>query len=183
MEQENKPIENKPIDEMSCEELSQFKTWLFKENVRVRNEMKELTEYREKLLLERSQFRDEADMLSRKIIKEKQRLKEDKLFFDKKMDILVNGFKRLEADSALFEKEKKHFEEEKKYYEKSNAGAQETVSILFKGINGPLTLKKRYRELLKIFHPDNLSGDMDIVLLINKEYERLKSEFEKKKQQ
>ena len=50
----------------------------------------------------------------------------------------------------------------------------DSVNILFRGINGPLTLKKRYRELLKIFHPDNLSGDMDMVQLINKEYEKLK---------
>ena len=174
--------DNKPIDDMSEEELNKLKVWLFKENVRVQNEMKELTEFREKLLKERSQFRDEIDMLSHKIVSEKKRLKEDKMFFDKKMDILVNGFKRLEADTAMFEKEKKRFEAEKKYYKKEVAAMNsEHANILFRGINGPLTLKKRYRELLKIFHPDNLSGDMDMVQMINKEYERLKKEYEKQK--
>ena len=178
MEQDN----NKPIEEMSAEELNKMKIWLFKENVRVQNEKKELDEYREKLLQERSQFRDEIDMLSHKIVSEKKRLKEDKMFFDKKMEILVNGFKRLEADTAMFEKEKKRFESEKKYYMKEkNAMNADSVNILFRGINGPLTLKKRYRELLKIFHPDNLSGDMDMVQLLNKEYEKLKKEFENKK--
>ena len=146
------------------------------------NEKKELDEYREKLLKERTQFRDEIDMLSHKIVSEKKRLKEDKMFFDKKMDILVNGFKRLEADQAMFEKEKKRFESEKKYYMKEKAAMNaDSINVLFRGINGPLTLKKRYRELLKIFHPDNLSGDMDMVQLINKEYERLKKEFDNKK--
>lgn len=174
--------DNKPIEEMSVEELNKMKIWLFKENVRVQNEMKELNEYREKLLKERSQFRDEIDMLSHKIVSEKKRLKEDKMFFDKKMEILVNGFKRLEADTEMFEKEKKRFEAEKKYHKKEMAAMNsDSVNILFRGINGPLTLKKRYRELLKIFHPDNLSGDMDMVQLINKEYERLKKEFENKK--
>ena len=178
MEQDN----NKPIEEMSAEELNKMKIWLFKENVRVQNEKKELDEYREKLLKERSQFRDEIDMLSHKIVSEKKRLKEDKMFFDKKMEILVNGFKRLEADTAMFEKEKKRFEAEKKYYKKEAAAMNgDSVSVLFRGINGPLTLKKRYRELLKIFHPDNLSGDMDMVQMINKEYEKLKKEFENKK--
>ena len=178
MEQDN----NKPIEEMSAEELNKMKIWLFKENVRVQNEKKELDEYREKLLKERSQFRDEIDMLSHKIVSEKKRLKEDKMFFDKKMEILVNGFKRLEADTAMFEKEKKRFESEMKYYKKEVAAMNaDSVNILFRGINGPLTLKKRYRELLKIFHPDNLSGDMDMVQMINKEYERLKKEFENKK--
>ena len=77
---------------------------------------------------------------------------------------------------------KKRFEAEKKYYKKEVAATStDSVGVLFRGINGPLTLKKRYRELLKIFHPDNLSGDMDMVQMINKEYERLKKEFEKKK--
>lgn len=174
--------DNKPIEEMSAEELNKLKIWLFKENVRVMNEKKELDEYREKLLKERSQFRDEIDMLSHKIVSEKKRLKEDKMFFDKKMDILVNGFKRLEADQAMFEKEKKRFESEKKYYMKEKVAMNaDSINVLFRGINGPLTLKKRYRELLKIFHPDNLSGDMDMVQLINKEYERLKKEFDNKK--
>ena len=174
--------DNKPIEEMSAEELNKLKIWLFKENVRVLNEKKELEEYREKLLQERSQFRDEIDMLSHKIVSEKKRLKEDKMFFDKKMDILVNGFKRLEADQAMFEKEKKRFEAEKKYHMKEvTAMNVDSINVLFRGINGPLTLKKRYRELLKIFHPDNLSGDMDMVQLINKEYEKLKKEFENKK--
>ena len=174
--------DNKPIEEMSAEELNKLKIWLFKENVRVMNEKKELDEYREKLLKERTQFRDEIDMLSHKIVSEKKRLKEDKMFFDKKMDILVNGFKRLEADQAMFEKEKKRFESEKKYYMKEKAAMNaDSINVLFRGINGPLTLKKRYRELLKIFHPDNLSGDMDMVQLINKEYERLKKEFDNKK--
>ena len=174
--------DNKPIEEMSAEELNKLKIWLFKENVRVMNEKKELDEYREKLLKERSQFRDEIDMLSHKIVSEKKRLKEDKMFFDKKMDILVNGFKRLEADQAMFEKEKKRFESEKKYYMKEKTAMNaDSINVLFRGINGPLTLKKRYRELLKIFHPDNLSGDMDMVQLINKEYEKLKKEFDNKK--
>ncbi len=176
---------NKPIEEMSEEELNNLKVWLFKENVRVQTEMKELTDYREKLLKERSQFRDEIDMLSHKIVLEKKRLKEDKMFFDKKMEILTDGFRRLEADRTIFEKEKKRFETEKNYYrreERESSGTYiDSVTNFFKGVNGPLTLKKRYRDLLKIFHPDNLCGDMGIVQLINKEYERLKKEFERRR--
>ncbi len=175
---------NKPIEQMSEEELNNLKVWLFKENVRVQTEMKELNDYREKLLKERSQFRDEIDMLSHKIVMEKKRLKEDKMFFDKKMEILVDGFKRLESDRAIFEKEKKRFEREKNYYkreEREDGTYIDSATNFFKGVNGPLTLKKRYRDLMKIFHPDNLCGDMGIVQLINKEYERLKKEFERKK--
>lgn len=180
MEQE----ENKQIEQMSEEELNELKVWLFKENVRVQTEKKELDAYKEKLLKERSQFRDEMDILSHKIVMEKKRLKEDKQFFDKKMDILKDGFRRLEADKSIFEKEKKRFEREKSYYQQEdviNESFHDSVSYFFKGINGPLTLKKRYKELMKIFHPDNLCGDIGVVQMINKEYEKLKKDFERKK--
>ena len=51
----------------------------------------------------------------------------------------------------------------------------ETVSaVLFRGVSNPLALRKRYKDLLKIFHPDNLCGDAELVQMINREYEKRK---------
>ncbi len=41
-----------------------------------------------------------------------------------------------------------------------------------------VALKKRYKDLLKIYHPDNICGDNEILLKINKEYEELRSKFD-----
>ena len=41
-----------------------------------------------------------------------------------------------------------------------------------------VALKKRYKELLKIFHPDNVCGDNEILLKINEEYADLKERFD-----
>ena len=49
----------------------------------------------------------------------------------------------------------------------------ENVKIFFRGVNDTESVKKRYRALLKIYHPDNMNGDNDLVLAINEEYERL----------
>ncbi len=49
------------------------------------------------------------------------------------------------------------------------------ADVLFAGVNSPMALKKRYRDLLKIYHPDNVAGDSRVVLVINQEYERLSS--------
>ena len=49
----------------------------------------------------------------------------------------------------------------------------ENVKIFFKGVNDTDSVKKRYKDLLKIYHPDNTHGDNNIVLAINEEYERL----------
>ena len=40
-----------------------------------------------------------------------------------------------------------------------------------------LALKKRYKDLIKIYHPDNLDGDTGTIQEINREYERLKKVF------
>ena len=50
-------------------------------------------------------------------------------------------------------------------------------SILFKGVTNELELKKRYKDLMKIYHPDNIAGDDTAVQEINKEYDLLKTEF------
>ena len=52
--------------------------------------------------------------------------------------------------------------------------------MLFRGVNSFLALKKRYKDLIKMYHPDNVAGDHEMVQLINREYEELKKGYEKK---
>ena len=56
--------------------------------------------------------------------------------------------------------------------------SQVTAKLLFQGVRSQLALKKRYRDLIKMFHPDNIAGDHEMVLLINEVYEELKEEYE-----
>ena len=49
------------------------------------------------------------------------------------------------------------------------------VKIFFKGVDNAQSLKKRYRALLKIYHPDNVNGDNSLLQAIIDEYERLKN--------
>lgn len=52
----------------------------------------------------------------------------------------------------------------------------------FTGIKTVEGLRKRYRELLKKFHPDNENGSVEITQEINSEYDRLFSILSKEKQ-
>ncbi len=47
----------------------------------------------------------------------------------------------------------------------------------FAGINDAEGLKKRYRELMKIYHPDNQAGDTGAVQQIQEEYEELLKKY------
>ena len=49
-------------------------------------------------------------------------------------------------------------------------------------MKSPLALKKRYKDLIKIFHPDNVAGDKEIIQRINREYETLKRDYDNFKQ-
>ena len=112
---------------------------------------------------------------------ERKRLKDEETLFDKKVEILKNGFLNLDLDRRQFERERKDYERQKqKQQQRSRIPFRKTysatpdVSVFFRGVNNPLALRKRYRDLMKIFHPDNLCGDEAVVKAINDEFERLK---------
>ncbi|MCH5343866.1 MAG: J domain-containing protein [Acetatifactor sp.] len=169
----------------SVEELKTAKLWLFQENMRLENERmqleterQELAETRDKFLEERVQFRDEMEDLNRRSVIERKRLKEENLFFDKKMAILQDGFRHLEEDRKSLEREKKSFAEEKRLLleQRTGIGNDDVGQVLFRSVSNSLGLRKRYRDLVKIFHPDNLFGDEELSQLINKEYQRRRRE-------
>lgn len=164
---------------VGTDELKEAKLWLFQENIRLENERKELAESQEKFLNERVRFRKELDELNRRTVQERKRLKEENLFFEKKLAILQDGFRQLDEDRKTLERQKQVMAEQRKksiQYAEDESLLEETVKRLFKGVNNPLALRKRHRDLVKIFHPDNLFGDAALVQMINKEYVRRKEE-------
>ena len=167
----------------SEEELQELKSWLFRENIRLVTAAKELERMQEQFQKEKEQFRDEMKQLSRKIAGEKQRLKEDNQFFEKKMEILQSGFSQLDIDRRRLDKEWARLAAENELLgERSVYDGGLDVSVFFQGVRNPLALKKRYKDLIKIFHPDNLAGDKDVIQSINREYEDLKGDYEGFKQ-
>ena len=86
-------------------ELQALKAWLFRENIRLETASKELKNMQEQFLKEKVQFQEEMKVLNRKAAGERQRLKEDNQFFEKKMEILQNGFKQLDLDRRRLDKE------------------------------------------------------------------------------
>ncbi|MBR4343870.1 MAG: J domain-containing protein [Lachnospiraceae bacterium] len=52
-----------------------------------------------------------------------------------------------------------------------------TISEFFNGCTTEEEIKKRYRDLSKVFHPDSLNGDQETFLTIKKDYEDLMARF------
>lgn len=168
------------LGQASEEELQELKAWLFRENIRLEASAKELKQMQEQFLKEKVQFQEEMKLLNRKVVGERQRLKEESQFFEKKMEILQNGFRQLDLDRRRLDKEWARLHAEKELLDEHLIyGSHTEVSVFFQGVSNPLALKKRYKDLIKIFHPDNVAGDKDVIQRINKEYERLKEHYEK----
>lgn len=166
-------------DAEDADKLNEVKHWIFQESIRLENERRELAASQEKFMKERVQFRKELDEIKRRTVMEQKRLKEENLFFEKKLTILQNGFRQLDMDRQALEVQKRSFAErtKKSFSEETGTVSQSTVQRLFTGISNPLALRKRYRDLVKIFHPDNPFGDEELVQLINREYLRRREEL------
>lgn len=164
------------------QKLNDLKHWLFEEHIRLEVRKKEIDDLYNKFMTERVQFVEEMKTINLRVVKERQRLKDEEEFFDKKMEILKNGFDALEADKRQLAKDRKVFEMEKKSYRMNNSDNVIRYSTvegnLFAGVNNPLALKKRYRDLLKIFHPDNMCGDNEMVAIITKQYDAIRKEMD-----
>ena len=164
----------------SEEELNKLKIFLFQENLRLSAQEQKLEEEKARLVTlqddfmkDRVRLRDELDELNRRTLAERKKLKEENLFFDKKMAILTDGFRNLEEDRKKFEADKKLFLEKAKSGDSDSSDAAKTARFLFRNVdNNALGLRKRYKDLMKVFHPDNLFGDGELVQAINKEYQR-----------
>lgn len=171
--------------EPTYEQLVSLKKWLFQEYSRIQAEKSEQQRIYDKFIKERSDFMEDMKRLNTKVLQEQKRLKEDNMFFDKKMQILQSGFMQLDLDRKKLERERREFELAKRKRAESHSSRSDDslrlsiddAGIFFAGVNNPLALRKRYRDLLKIFHPDNSCGDEAIVKAINDEYERLKKEL------
>lgn len=149
----------------------------------IRTEREEQKKVYDKFISEKTAFNEDMKTLNAKMLQERKRLKEETTFFDKKMQILQNGFMQLDLDRKQFEREKAEFETVRaaKSVRQDKAGMRVggvfNASQFFIGVNSSLACRKRYKDLLKIFHPDNLCGDETLVKAINEEYERLRIEF------
>lgn len=192
---QDKQTKQVPENELSENELSdkredkkeaeeEKKAWLFKENIRLEAKEEELKSLEETLLKEKKQFQAEAEEMQRFLAYEKKRLQQNESFFEKKMDILKNGFAQLDAERRCFEREKMTFEAQKSAHESYQRQEKnlDMAELLFQGVKSQLALKKRYKDLIKMFHPDNIAGDHEMVLMVNSVYEKLKREYEVGKQ-
>lgn len=133
-------------------------------------ERKELDEQRKELERERKAFQRHVEI-------EDKRIAQQKNLFDTKFRILEEEMVKLAEEKAEIEKKKAFYDMVDEFHAKTyrSIGEPQIVSgeLFFRGVVNQQSLKKRYKDLIKIYHPDNVDGDNSTVLEINKEYQYL----------
>ena len=136
-----------------------------------------MREERQQFETERREFEREKSEFAMRRRVEAGRAEQEKHLFEMKWKILEEEVKKL-AD------EKQHFEKQRDFYrfvnEHENAARNADNStpriagdLFFVGVESKQALKKRYKDLIKIYHPDNVAGDTGTLQEINREYDRL----------
>jgi len=138
------------LAECKEDELGSMKIWLFRENVRLEAEKANL------------------EMAQRDLERERTRLEQKEEVINQELEILKKGFANLEKDRREYARN----------VSRQPAMENDAVQMLFRGVNSYMTLKKRYKDLMKMFHPDSIAGDNDMVRLVNRVYEQRKREYE-----
>lgn len=96
--------------------------------------------------------------------------------FNMKWNVLEEETRKLAEESKKAEKRRAFFERVNSYQKNDNQNRDNIVhgEMFFKGVASPQALKKRYKDLIKIYHPDAEYGDNQTVQEINREYDTLR---------
>jgi hypothetical protein len=113
----------------------------------------------------------------RRVEIEDRRLEQEKNLFQMKFKILEEELIKLAAEREEIEKKKAFYdmvgEFQARNFRQISDSQIPAGEMFFRGVGTKESLKKRYKDLIKIYHPDNADGDNTVVLEINKEYDHL----------
>lgn len=162
-----------------------YQEWRLWESSEITKEREKLRREKAVLEKERRQFEcEKRDLWVQKSSMERLRAQERALF-EMKWKILEEELKKISEEKEQLKKQRSFYRyvssyEKQKRQEETHQAKPKVVSgeLFFIGVESHQALKKRYKDLIKIYHPDNLGGDTGTIQEINREYERLKKDLE-----
>lgn len=181
-------MEHPVVIKRGQEEAAQFEQWCFQQTVEIEHK-KELLEHekntidieKQKLAEEKRSLERDKRALLRKQSSDAARMKQEQHLFDMKWKILEEELSKLAEEKQQFQRQKEFYSRVHEYERMGSHGYSGTNIVkgemFFVGISDEISLKKRYKDLIKIYHPDNLAGDTGTLQEINREYDKLKKKF------
>lgn len=150
------------------------------QNITEEEELKQ-TLLKEQALLaeERRKFQKEKENFHIYQHAEETRLKRETELFEMKWRILEKELVQLAKEKQEVAAERESCRRIKAEHQKYTYVSPGVIQgeMFFSGVDSELGMKKRYKDLIKIFHPDNRDGDTHTLQIINKEYDEMKKMF------
>lgn len=171
------------INNADEDELKELKLWLFREGIRVSNEAVELEGKKTIFAREFEEAKEENRRYEEHLAARAKELRTSEELIAKKFDSIKRGFAELDYDrKKLNEREDAIHRKEAELAGNMRYGysinSEDFADLMFNGADNPLLLKKRYKDLMKMYHPDCLGGDTEMMKAINKAYDRLLKQYD-----
>ena len=161
------------------EALKEIKLWLFKESIRLRDEQHQLEMDRRDFLNERENTREENRRYEEHLATRTRQLSREEDLIAQKHEVIKRGFEELDRDRQALNAREVTLRAREAQLEERIAytpDSSEVNDVLFRGADNILLIKKRYKDLMKMFHPDCLGGDTEMVKSLNRTYDRILKE-------
>ncbi len=127
--------------------------------------------------LELQHQKDSMREEKRRLEAEKRNLELEKHLFEMKWRILEEELRKLADEKQQVKRQKEFYKFVTEHEERSVVNVDDVPRVsgelFFIGVASKQALKKRYKDLIRIYHPDNDAGDTETIQEINREYEKL----------
>ena len=165
-------------------DAAQFEKWCFQQTVELEhtrreleNSKREMERHQRELEFQKRKFEMEKNL-------EQERMKLEQHLFDMKWKILESELQKLAAEKQKMERQRDFYSRVHEFEQENRSQSSNVVKgeMFFMGVGNEKSLRKRYKDLIKIYHPDNLNGDTGTIQEINREYQVLMQKLEVKYQ-
>ena len=139
--------------------------------------LEELKALRDELKEQRMAFEAEKREFAIRMESREHALAQNETMFNMKWKLLEEETRRLAEDQKKFQRRQQFFNRVTAYVEEGKEKQSSNIvngEMFFQGVATGQALKKRYKDLIKIYHPDSENGDNITVQEINREYDNLK---------
>ena len=165
------------------DEIMAFQQWFFKKTIEIEHDRRKLEDDKRRLALQREKLeRERRDFCRQKDADARFRAQEEYVL-QMKQQVLEDELRKLADEKQHLERKREFYDRVRQFQQKQEPHREpENPSIVkgelfFIGVQSEIALKKRYKDLVRIYHPDNICGDTETLQEINREYDRLRMVF------
>jgi len=164
------------------DEIRAFQRWYFKKTVELEHDKRALEDEKKRFEMQRAKLERERRDFCRQKEADARFREQAEYVLRMKQQVLEDELRKLANEKQYMERQREFYDRVKQFQQKQEQVPQKKRPVVkgelfFTGVQSEIALKKRYKDLIKIYHPDNMCGDTETLQEINREYDRLRTVF------